>query len=267
MREDELLFFRDAVNQPNGIVLVTGPTGSGKTTTLYSALNEVNSPDIKIITTEDPVEYDIDGIVQVPIREDIGVTYAACLRSILRQDPDKILVGEIRDLETAEIAVEASLTGHLVFSTLHTNDAPSTVTRLLDMGIEPFLASATLHSVVAQRLVRTICKHCKEAYTPSEDELMQVNLTPEDIEGRQLYYGRKCDHCNNTGHRGRCAVYEIMKIDAKMRELIMGRKSTEVIRVEAQTSGMRTLRESGILRILDGQTTIQEVVRETLAFE
>jgi type IV pilus assembly protein PilB len=267
MREEELEFFRECVAQPNGIVLVTGPTGSGKTTTLYSVLNEANSPEIKIITTEDPVEYDLDGIVQVPIREDIGVTYAACLRSILRQDPDKILVGEIRDLETAEIAVEASLTGHLVFSTLHTNDAPSTITRMLDIGLEPFLVSATLHAVVAQRLVRVICKKCKEAYTPTEEQLMEINLRPEDVEGRQLYYGRKCEFCNKTGYRGRCAIFEIMKMDAKMRELIMGRKSTEVVRTESQASGMRTLRESGVLKVLDGITTIEEVVRETLSFD
>jgi len=267
MREEELDFFRECVQQPNGIVLVTGPTGSGKTTTLYSVLNEANSPEVKIITTEDPVEYDLDGIVQVPIREDIGVTYAACLRSILRQDPDKILVGEIRDLETAEIAVEASLTGHLVFSTLHTNDASSTITRLLDMGIEPFLVSATLYAVVAQRLVRVICKKCKEAYTPTEEQLMEVNLRPEDVEGRVLYYGRKCEACNRTGYRGRCAIFEIMKIDAKMRELIMGRKSTEVVRTEAQASGMRLLREAGILKVFDGLTTIDEIVAQTLAFE
>jgi len=267
MREEELEYFKTAVEQPNGIVLVTGPTGSGKTTTLYSVLNEANTPDIKIITTEDPVEYDLDGIVQVPIKEDIGVTYAACLRSILRQDPDKILVGEIRDLETAEIAIEASLTGHLVFSTLHTNDAPSTITRMLDMGIEPFLVAATLHSVVAQRLVRMICKKCKQSYSPDEEQLMEINLRPEDVEDRQFFYGAKCDHCNKTGFRGRNAIFEIMRIDSKMRELIMSRKSTEVLRAEAQSSGMRTLRESGVLKVFDGLTTIEEVVRETLAFD
>ncbi|MBI3830397.1 MAG: Flp pilus assembly complex ATPase component TadA [Planctomycetes bacterium] len=267
MREEELEFFKGAVDQPNGIVLVTGPTGSGKTTTLYSVLNEANQPDIKIITTEDPVEYDLDGIVQVPIREDIGVTYAACLRSILRQDPDKILVGEIRDLETAEIAIEASLTGHLVFSTLHTNDAPSTITRMLDMGIEPFLVSATLHSVVAQRLVRVICSKCKTTYAPTEEQLMEINLRTDDVGDRTFYYGNRCENCNKTGFRGRCAIFEIMKIDPKMRELIMGRKSTEVLRAEAQSSGMRTLRESGILKVFDGQTTIEEVVRETLSFD
>jgi len=266
MRDEELNFFHNTIQQPNGICLVTGPTGSGKTTTLYSALNAANTPDVKIITTEDPVEYDLDGIIQVPVRSDIGVTYSACLRSILRQDPDKILVGEIRDLETAEIAVEASLTGHLVFSTLHTNDAPSTITRLLDMGIEPFLVSATLYAVVAQRLVRTICTKCKDVYRPTEDALMEINLRPEDVEDKRFYYGKRCDHCNKT-YRGRNALYEIMRVDTKMRELIMQSKSTEVLRNEAQASGMRTLRESGILKIFDGLTTIEEVVRETLAFD
>ncbi|HEY3323133.1 MAG TPA: ATPase, T2SS/T4P/T4SS family [Planctomycetota bacterium] len=267
MRDEELQFFRTCVEQPNGICLVTGPTGSGKTTTLYAALNEANTPDVKIITTEDPVEYDLDGIIQVPIRSDIGVTYAACLRSILRQDPDKILVGEIRDLETAEIAVEASLTGHLVFSTLHTNDAPSTITRLLDMGVEPFLVAATLYAVVGQRLVRTICLKCKDTYTPTEEALMEIGLRPEDVEGKQFFFGRRCDHCNKTGYRGRNAIYEIMKVDTKLRELVMGSKSTEVIRAEAMASGMRTLREAGILKVFDGVTTIEEIVRETLAFE
>jgi len=267
MREEELQFFKEAIVEPNGICLVTGPTGSGKTTTLYSALNAANTPDIKIITTEDPVEYDLDGIIQCPIRADLGVTYAACLRSILRQDPDKILVGEIRDLETAEIAVEASLTGHLVFSTLHTNDAPSTITRLLDMGVEPFLVSATLYAVVAQRLVRTICVKCKDRYVPTDDALMEVNLRAEDVEGKEFFFGRRCENCNKTGYRGRNAIYEIMRVDQKMRELIIQRKSTEVVRAEAQSGGMRTLREAGILKIFDGLTTIEEVVRETLAFE
>ena len=267
MREEELSFFHSAINQPNGICLVTGPTGSGKTTTLYSALNAANTTDVKIITTEDPVEYDLDGIVQCQIKPELDVTFANCLRSILRQDPDKILVGEIRDLETASIAIEASLTGHLVFSTLHTNDAPSTITRLLDMGIEPFLLSATLYAVVAQRLVRTVCVKCKEAYTPTEEALMEVSLRLEDVEGKQFFFGRRCDHCNKTGYRGRNAIYEIMKVDTKMRELILGSKSTEVIRAEAQASGMRSLRESGILKIFDGLTSIDEVVRETLAFE
>ena len=267
MRDDELQFFKETMAQPNGICLVTGPTGSGKTTTLYAALNSANTPDVKIITTEDPVEYDLDGIVQCPIRADIGVTYAACLRSILRQDPDKILVGEVRDLETAQIAVEASLTGHLVLSTLHTNDAPSTITRLLDMGVEPFLVAATLYAVVAQRLIRVICLKCKDTYVPAEEALMEINLTPADVEGKQFFFGHRCDHCNKTGYRGRNAIFEIMKVDTKMRELILGKKSTEAVRGEAQASGMRTLRESGILKIFDGITTIEEVVRETLSFE
>ncbi len=267
MRDEELAFFHSAINQPNGICLVTGPTGSGKTTTLYSALNAANTADVKIITTEDPVEYDLDGIVQCQIKPELDVTFANCLRSILRQDPDKILVGEIRDLETASIAIEASLTGHLVFSTLHTNDAPSTITRLLDMGIEPFLLSATLYAVVAQRLVRTICVKCKDAYHPTEEALMEIGLRPDDVEGKQFFFGRRCDHCNKTGYRGRNAIYEIMKADSKMRDLILGSKSTEVIRAEAQAAGMRSLREAGILKIFDGLTTIDEVVRETLAFE
>jgi len=267
MRDEELAFFHGAIEQPNGICLVTGPTGSGKTTTLYSALNAANSPEVKIITTEDPVEYDLDGIIQCPIKPDLGVTFSTCLRSILRQDPDKILVGEIRDKETADIAIEASLTGHLVFSTLHTNDAPSTITRLLDMGIEPFLLSATLYAVVAQRLVRVICTKCKDRYSPTEEALLELSLRPEDVEGKEFFFGRRCDHCNKTGYRGRNAIYEIMKIDTKMRELILASKSTEVVRAEAQSAGMRSLREAGILKIFDGLTTIEEVVRETLAFE
>ena len=197
--------FREMIGKPNGIVLVTGPTGAGKTTTLYSALNELNVISEKIITTEDPVEYDIDGIIQVPINHEIGVTFAAALRSILRQDPDKILVGEIRDLETAQIAVQASLTGHIVFSTLHTNDAPSTITRLRDMGLEPFLITATLEGVLAQRLVRKICVDCRTEFEPSAEMLMELNMRPEDVKGKKFYYGRGCDRCNNTGHKGRRA--------------------------------------------------------------
>jgi len=267
MRDDELEFVRSLIRQPNGIVLVTGPTGSGKTTTLYSALNDVNSPEIKIITTEDPVEYDLDGIVQVPVDEAIEVTYAACLREILRQDPDKILVGEIRDVETAQIAIQASLTGHLVLSTLHTNDAPSTVTRIIEIGVEPFLLAATLEAIVAQRLVRTICPKCKETYAPSEESLMELGLLPKDVEGKTFYYGRGCDQCNQTGYRGRTALYEIMKIGSRLREAIIERKSTAVLRAEAQSAGMRTLRDAGILKVFDGLTTIEEVVKQTLTFE
>ncbi|HHN46386.1 MAG TPA: pilus assembly protein PilB [Planctomycetes bacterium] len=265
-QSDDLEFLRQLVNLPNGIVLVTGPTGSGKTTTLYSALNEVNDPALKIITTEDPVEYDLDGIVQVQINEEIGVTYAACLRSILRQDPDKILVGEIRDIETANIAIEASLTGHLVLSTLHTNDAPSTITRLLDMGLEPFLVSATLEAIVAQRLVRTICSRCRTQYVPTEESLFELGIRLEDVQGKIFYYGKRCDHCNKTGYRGRTAIFEIMKIHQKLRDLIIQRKSTEILRQEAMSAGMRTLREAGILKVFDGVSTIEEVVNETLVF-
>jgi type IV pilus assembly protein PilB len=267
IREDDYAYMVELIERPNGIVLVTGPTGSGKTTTLYSALNKANQPGIKIITTEDPVEYDLDGIIQVAIQEEIGKTYARCLRSILRQDPDKILVGEIRDKETASIAIEASLTGHLVFSTLHTNDAPSTITRLLDMGLEPFLVAATLEAVIAQRLVRVICTKCKDQYEPDVKSLMEVGLRAEDAAGRTFYYGRGCDHCNRTGYRGRNAIYEIMKVGASIRDLIVQAKSTEVLRAEAMAAGMRSLRDAGILKIFDGLTTIEEVVRETLAFE
>ena len=267
MREDEYEYIIELINRPNGIILVTGPTGSGKTTTLYSALNKANSPEVKIITTEDPVEYDLDGIIQVPINEELGVTYAKCLRSILRQDPDKILVGEIRDLETAQIAVEASLTGHIVFSTLHTNDAPSSITRILDMGLEPFLVAATLEAVIAQRLVRTICTKCKTTYVPDERALLELGLRPDDVDGRAFYYGKGCDHCNKTGYKGRNALYEIMKVNSQMRELIVEGKSTEVLRAEAAATGMRSLRDAGILKIFDGLTTIEEVVRETLSFE
>jgi len=267
MREDELSSFDELINKPNGIVLVTGPTGSGKTTTLYACLNAINEVSVKIITTEDPVEYELPGIIQCPINSGIGVTYAACLRSILRQDPDKILVGEIRDKETADIAIEASLTGHLVFSTLHTQDAPSTVARLIEMGIESYLLAATLEAVVAQRLVRMICTKCKQPYSPTEDELLEVQIRPEDTEGRQFYFGSGCEECKNTGYRGRSALYEIMRINAKLRELIIDKRSTEVMREAARQQGMFSLRDAGLLKIFDGLTTIEEVVRETLAAE
>jgi len=267
MRDDEMGYMREIIARPNGIILVTGPTGCGKTTTLYAALRELNTPEVKIITTEDPVEYDIDGIVQVPINDEIEVTYARCLRSILRQDPDIILVGEIRDRETAAIAIESSLTGHLVFSTLHTNDAPSTVTRVLDIGLEPFLVAATLEAVVAQRLVRVICTNCKEAYRPSQESLASLGLPPDEADRREFYYGKGCDNCNRTGYRGRSAIYEIMRIDSNIRDLIIQEKSTSALREAAQAAGMRTLRDAGILKIFDGATTIDEVVRETLAFE
>jgi type IV pilus assembly protein PilB len=266
-REDDLRIFRQLIGRPNGIVIVTGPTGSGKTTTLYAALSELNDVAVKILTSEDPVEYDIDGLVQVQIREEIGLTFARCLRSFLRQDPDIILVGEIRDLETAEIAVQASLTGHLVFTTVHTNDAPSTVARVLDLGLEPFLITATLEGIVAQRLVRTICPRCKEAYTPSEDALLELELTPEQVTGRKFYRGAGCDFCRNTGYSGRLAIFEIMILDDQLRELIMQRSSTNILRQAARKRGMRSLREGGLLAIYDGLTTLEEVVSQTLEEE
>jgi type IV pilus assembly protein PilB len=250
---------------PHGIVLVTGPTGSGKTTTLYAMLQEANQPDIKIITTEDPVEYDIDGIVQVPINEDIGVTYARVLRTVLRQDPDKILIGEIRDGETASVAVEASLTGHTVFSTLHTNDAPSTITRLIDMGVEPFMITATLEAVVAQRLLRTVCPDCRTSYRPDEEILMELGSQSERLANATFHYGKGCERCHHTGYRGRTGVFEIMLLDDVIRDAILERASTQEIRDAAIRNGMRTLRESGVEALLAGRTTVEEVLRETQA--
>ena len=267
MREDDMRVFRQLIDKPNGIVLVTGPTGSGKTTTLYAALNELNSIEDKLITTEDPVEYDIDGINQVQIRSEIDLTFARCLRSILRQDPDIILVGEIRDKETAEIATQASLTGHLVFTTLHTNDAPSSIARLLDLGVEPFLITATIEGVLAQRLCRRICQVCKEEYQPTEEHLMELELTPEDVRGKAFYRGRGCNSCNNTGYRGRLAICEIMTLDDEMREMIMAHASTNLLRNAARKRGMRTLRESGLIGIYEGVTTIEEVVKQTITEE
>jgi len=265
LRRDDLEVVRQLINKPNGIVIVTGPTGSGKTTTLYSALNELNEITEKILTAEDPVEYDIDGLVQVQVNTDVGLTFAKALRSFLRQDPDIILVGETRDLETAQIAVQASLTGHLVFTTLHTNDAPSTIARLADLGLEPFLITATLEGIIGQRLVRKVCPRCKEAFIPTEDELFQLALTPEDLQGRQIYRGRGCDFCNGSGYKGRQGLFEIMVLDDELRELIIQNASTQVLRAEALKRGMRTLRQAGLLAIFDGLTTIDEVVRETLA--
>jgi len=264
LRQNDLVLVRRLIHKPNGIVLVTGPTGCGKTTTLYSALSELNDIETKLITTEDPIEYDIDGIIQVQMKQDIGLTFARCLRSILRQDPDIILVGEIRDLETAEIAAQSSLTGHLVFTTLHTNDAPSTVARLLDLGVEPFLVTATVEGIISQRLVRKICEKCKTSFEPSETQLIELAVTPEDIKDKKFYYGRGCDRCNNTGYRGRLGIFEIMVFNDEIRELIMNRASTNILRTAAQKSGMRLLRESGLAAIYDGITTIDEVVKETI---
>jgi len=263
LSESEMVALRELTELPHGIVLVTGPTGSGKTTTLYAMLQEVNRPDFKIITAEDPVEYDIEGIVQVPVNPDIGVTYAAVLRSVLRQDPDKILVGEIRDQETASVAVEASLTGHTVFSTVHTNDAPSTVTRLIDMGIPPFLITATLEAVVAQRLVRTICSDCRESYEPEEEILMEFGPEAEKLRGATFYFGRGCPACHHTGHKGRTAIFELLIIDEAIRSAILEGVSSGDLRDLALRAGMLSLRDSGIQAVLDGRTTIEEVLRET----
>ncbi|MCE2652940.1 MAG: GspE/PulE family protein [Planctomycetaceae bacterium] len=267
MRDDDLELFKRLINKPNGIVVVTGPTGSGKTTTLYAALAALNDIETKILTAEDPVEYDIDGLCQVQVNHDADLTFARALRSFLRQDPDIILVGEIRDLETAEIAVQASLTGHLVLTTLHTNDAPSSVIRLVDLGLEPFLLTATMEGVVAQRLVRCICPKCKESYTPKEEELMELALTPDDVRGRSFYRGAGCDNCYRSGYRGRSALFEIMAFTDEIRDQIMKKASTNILKGLARRNGMRSLRECGLLSIYDGQTTIDEVVRETLAEE
>ena len=265
--DDQLAYFKEVIERPNGIVVVTGPTGSGKTTTLYAALSAVNSDEVKIITTEDPVEYEVKGLIQVPVDEEVGRSFANCLRAILRQDPDIILVGEARDKETAQIAVQASLTGHLVFTTLHTNDAPTAITRLMDMGIEPFLLAATIETVCAQRLVRTICVKCKAPYEPSDEELLQLNLHRRDVLNQRFYYGKGCDHCRNTGYKGRTALFELMDISDSLRELILNKASATQLRLAAQRSGMRPLRDGGVQKIFAGLTTIEEVVRETLAVE
>jgi type IV pilus assembly protein PilB len=263
LRQEDCDLVRRLIRKPNGIIIVTGPTGCGKTTTLYSAMNELNDIKTKLITTEDPVEYDIDGLIQVQMKPDIGLTFARCLRSILRQDPDIILVGEIRDLETAEIAAQASLTGHVVFTTLHTNDAPSSIARLLDLGVEPFLVTATVEGIVAQRLVRKICEKCKTPFEPTEGQLSELGLTPDDIKGKKFYYGRGCNRCNNTGYKGRTGVFEIMTFNDEIRELIMNQASTNVLRAAGQKAGMRLLRDNGLAAIYDGITTIDEVVKET----
>jgi type IV pilus assembly protein PilB len=256
--------FREIIGRPNGIVLVTGPTGSGKTTTLYSALTELNNMEDKLITTEDPVEYQIDGIVQIPIDHEIGVTFAACLRAILRQDPDIILVGEIRDLETAQIAVQASLTGHMVFSTLHTNDAPSTVTRMKDMGIPTFLITATVEAILAQRLVRRICSQCREETTPSEDLIIDLGMTIDDFRGKKVYKGRGCEVCNNTGYKGRVGLFELMIMNDELREMVMNNCAVDELRNTAVKYGMVTLRHAAMNFAFEGTTTLDEVVRETI---
>jgi type IV pilus assembly protein PilB len=264
MPADILGQFRAVIKKPNGIVLVTGPTGAGKTTTLYSALSELNDIDVKIITTEDPVEYEIDGIVQCPINHEIDLTFASALRAILRQDPDIILVGEIRDLETAGIAIQASLTGHLVFSTLHTNDAPSSITRLRDMGVEPFLITATVEAIQAQRLVRKICQHCRAGFDPTREQLMELNLTPDQVKGQQFYYGEGCDKCNNLGFKGRTGLYELLIMNDDIRDMVSRGASTDAIRQYTRKQGTSSLRDSGLRALFAGTTTLDEVVRETV---
>lgn len=261
--EDIKLKIRDIIKRPNGIFMTTGPTGSGKTTTLYSCLSEINKIDYKIITTEDPVEYDIEGIIQVAINPKIDLTFARTLRHILRQDPDIIMVGEIRDTETAEIAIQAALTGHLVFSTLHTNDSPGAVTRLVDMGVEPFLITSTVRAVLAQRLVRKICVKCKKEYKPSEPELSEFGISKEKIKGMKFYKGEGCQECNSSGYKGRTGLYELLVVDDKIRGLIVKRESLTAIRNAACEAGMKTLRENGLKKVMEGITTIEEVLRET----
>ena len=266
-RDDELEQVKELIKKPTGIVVVTGPTGCGKTTTLYAALSTLNEPTTKILTAEDPVEYDIDGLIQCQINAEQGLTFARLLRHFLRQDPDVILVGEIRDLETAQIAVQASLTGHLVFSTLHTTDAPSAILRLLDLGVENFLLTATIEAVVSQRLVRRICLKCKEEYVPTDEQLMELQLRRAEVEDRTFFRGRGCDGCNHTGYKGRMAIFEIMPMTDHLREVIMSKISTNAIRLEARRLGMRSLRETGLMAIYEGQTTIDEIVRETIVDE
>jgi type IV pilus assembly protein PilB len=253
----------NVIEKPNGIFIVTGPTGSGKTTTLYACLNRINTTDSKLLTAEEPVEYEIEGIQQVPINEAIGLTFARALRAFLRQDPDRIMVGETRDLETAQIAIQASLTGHLVFTTLHTNDAPGAVARLIDMGVEPFLIASSLEGVLAQRLVRKICPACRTPYEPSEAILRQIGLSIHEIGDKNFYYGTGCDQCNQTGYKGRKGIYELLDITEPIRDLITQRAPSVVIRQKAIELGMSTLRADGLRSIFEGETTIEEVLKYT----
>ena len=253
----------ETVEKPNGIFIVTGPTGSGKTTTLYSCLGRINTIDTKILTVEDPVEYELEGIIQVPANEAIGLTFARALRAFLRQDPDKILVGETRDLETAQIAIQASLTGHLVMTSLHTNDAAGAVTRLLDMGVEPFLMSATMEGILAQRLLRRVCKECRTPFPPKEDVLAQLGMTASEIGDRPFYFGKGCEVCNGTGYKGRVGIYELLDIREPIRQLINERAPSVVIRQKGIELGMTTLRQDGIRNLLEGHTSIEEVLKYT----
>ncbi len=261
MQADIMEGIRELVNRPNGVFIVTGPTGSGKTTTLYSALREVNTEDVKILTAEDPVEYEIEGIMQVPINHQVGLTFAAALRSFLRQDPDTIMVGEIRDLETAQIAIQASLTGHVVLSTLHTNDAPGAITRLIDMGLEPFLISAAVEGILAQRLLRRICKTCKTAYEPDQDTIALLEVDPIEIANKRFYFGKGCPDCNKSGYKGRQGLFELMRVNDPLRALITDKAPTLVLKQKSIEFGMRPLRDDGLRAIFDGQTTIEEVLK------
>ena len=263
MTKDVLEEFLKIIRKPNGIILVTGPTGCGKTTTLYSAVGEINNPEDKIITTEDPVEYELPGVVQVNINTKVGLTFAACLRSILRQDPDIILVGEVRDLETAQMAVQAALTGHLVFSTLHTNSAAGTITRLVDMGVEPFLITSCLEAVVGQRLIRTICPNCKQSYEPTPEEMDEFGVTREDVSDVTFYKGSGCEDCAFTGYKGRMGLFELLPISEEVKDLILSRASTDEIQAMALHQEMQTMRQDGWLKICLGLTTFEEVARQT----
>ena len=256
-------YISDTIEKPNGIFIVTGPTGAGKTTTLYAALRRINTIDAKLLTAEDPVEYDIDGIIQIPINEGIGLDFPRVLRAFLRQDPDRIMIGEMRDKDTAQIAIQAALTGHLVLSTLHTNDAPGAVTRLVDMGCEPFLVSASLEGVLAQRLVRTICKDCKSPYEPNEAILSQLGVSPHELGDKQFFTGAGCDTCGQSGYKGRRGLYELLNVTDPIRELITARAPTVVLKQKAVELGMNTLREDGLRNIYMGTTTIEEVLKYT----
>jgi type IV pilus assembly protein PilB len=257
--------FMKAINSPYGMVLVTGPTGSGKSTTLYSALSTINQPDINIMTAEDPVEYNLMGINQVQMKDDIGLNFAAALRSFLRQDPDVVMVGEIRDYETAEIAVKAALTGHLVLSTLHTNDAPSTINRLLNMGIEPFMVASSVVLILAQRLARRICSQCKEEIKLPEQTLITAGFTPSELATLKTFHGKGCNTCTDTGYKGRVALYEVMPVGEAIRELILQGGTADEIKRKAIESGMRTLRMAGLQKVREGSTTVEEVVGTTFA--
>jgi type IV pilus assembly protein PilB len=256
-------YLMHTIELPNGIFIVTGPTGSGKTTTLYACLDKINTIDAKVLTAEDPVEFDIEGIVQVPVNEGIGLTFARVLRAFLRQDPDRIMVGETRDVETAQIAIQASLTGHLVLTTLHTNDAPGAVTRLIDMGVEPFMISAALEGVLGQRLIRKVCAQCRTPYEPTEAVLFQLGLSPHEIGDKHFYYGAGCAACNSTGYRGRKGIYELLDVNEPLRELINQRAPSVVLKQKAIELGMSTLREDGLRLIFDGETSIEEVLKYT----